>query len=238
MQETVFLTCLIVASLGFVIWYTRSSSLRLPVRYQIMYDSNPPYVHRIFRRRLLAMIIYFLVPWIVFLRCGYSLSDVLSGLDISFRWNNDITLYTLIGVVVAFILGYLNASKDSGLETYPEMRVRFWTPYIFFISTISWIGYIFTYELFYRGFLFHSFLFFFNDNLAIAIAGTTALYALTHYWKLNRITTFSFVWSTLACYMVYRLHSMWPVILIHTSLSLFFEWWGIKKHSEMHARRV
>jgi|GEM_PF-1441031 len=238
MQEIVFLTCLIVGSLGFVIWYTRSSSLRLPVRYQIMYDSNPPYVHRIFRRRLLAVILYFVVPWIVFSWCGYSLAEVCDGLGIIFSWNKDITLYTLIGIFVAFILGYLNAKKDAGLESYPEMRVRFWTPYIFFISTISWMGYIFAYELFYRGFLFHSFLYFFKDNVAIAIAGTTGMYALTHYWKLNRITTFSFIWSTVACYMVYRLHSMWPVIIIHLSLSLSFEWWAIRKHSEMHAQRT
>lgn len=238
MEETVFLTCLIVSSLGFVIWYTRSSSLRLPVRYQIMYDSNPPYVHRIFRRRLLAIIIYFLVPCIVFACCGYPFSEVCNGLGISFSWNKDVTLVTLIGVVAAFIFGYLNTKKDSNLEEYPEMRVRFWTPYILFISALSWIGYISAYELFYRGLLFHSFLFFFNDNLAISVAGTTALYALTHYWKLNRLTTFSFIWSIIACYIVYRLHSLWPVIIIHLANSLFFEWWAIIKHREMHAQRV
>jgi hypothetical protein len=238
MEETVFLTCLIVGSLGFVIWYTRSSSLRLPVRYQILYDSNPPYVHRIFRRRVLAVTIYFIIPWIVFSWCGYPLSEVMDGLGISFSWTKNVIWVSLIGIVTAFILGFLNARKDVGMEQYPEMRVRFWTPYILIISAISWAGYIFAYELFYRGFLFHSFLFFFKDNLAIAIAGTTAMYALTHYWKLNKLTVFSFVWSTISCWMVYRFQSMWPVIVIHLSLSLFFEWWAIKKHREMHAQRT
>ena len=238
MQETVLLTCLIVSSLGFVIWFTRSSSLRLPVRYQIMYDSNPPYVHRIFRRRLLSVILYFVIPWIVFCICGYRLHDVLNTLGIAFEWNKDIALYSLIGVATAFILGYLNAKKDAGLETYPEMRVRFWTPYIFIISSLSWAGYIFTYELFYRGLLFFSFLYFFNDDLVLAITATQSLYVLTHYWKLNRITTSSFVWGTLACYMAYRLHSLWPAIIIHLAVCLSFEWWGIIKHREMHAQRV
>jgi len=238
MQETILLTCLIVSSLGFVIWYSRSSSLRLPVRYQIMYDSNPPYIHRIFRRRLLAVIIYFVIPWIVFACCGYSLGEVINGMGISFAWQSDMAKYSLIGVIVAFILGYLNSKKDSGLETYPEMRVRFWTPYIFFISAISWVGYIFTYELFYRGLLFMSFLYFFNDNLVLSIAATTSLYVLTHYWKLNRITTFSFIWGIFACYMVYRLHSLWPAIIIHVAVCLSFEWWGVVKHREMHAQRV
>lgn len=238
MQEIVLLTCLVVSSVGFVIWYTQSSSLRLPVRYQIMYDSNPPYVHRIFRRRLLAMIIYFLVPWIVFKCYGYSFRDVMDNLGIQFSWSKEVTRWVLIGIVVTFILGYLNAKKDAGLESYPEMRVRFWTRYIFILSTTSWMGYIFTYELFYRGLLFYSFLYFFQNNLTLAIAATTALYTLTHYWKLNRITTSSFVWGVLSCYMVYRLQSLWPAIIIHLANCLSIEWWGIIKHEEMHARRV
>ena len=238
MQEIVLLTCLVVSSVVFVIWYTRSSSLRLPVRYQIMYDSNPPYIHRIFRRRLLSMIIYFLVPWIVFACYGYSLKDVMNTLGISFSWSGEILKYVIIGILVTCILGYLNAKKDAGLESYPEMRVRFWTRYIFILSITSWIGYIITYELFYRGFLFHSFLHFFNNNLTLSIAATTALYTLTHYWKLNRITFFSLIWGILSCYMVYRLQSMWPAIIIHLFNCLFFEWWGIIKHEEMHARRV
>jgi len=238
MVETVLLTCLIVASLGFVIWYSQSSSLRLPVRYQIMYDSNPPYIHRIFRRRLLAMIIYFFIPWIVFHYCGYSLHEVLDGLGISFSWNGKVTQWVLIGIVVTFILGWMNAKKDAGLESYPEMRVRFWTRYIFTLSTLSWIGYIFAYELLYRGLLFHSFLQVFPNNLPLAITATTSLYVLTHYWKLNRVTTSSFVWGVLACWMVYKLESMWPVIIIHLFNCLWIEWWGIIKHAEMHARRV
>jgi hypothetical protein len=238
MQETVLLTCLIVGSLGFVLWYSRSSSLRLPVRFQIMYDSNPPYIHRIFRRRLLAVILYFLIPWLVFAKCGYPLHSVMYQLDIGFDWSRSIAICTSIGILIAFILAYINTKQDAGLEAYPEMRIRFWTPYIFFVSISSWIGYIFAYELFYRGFLFHVLLYFFPDSLAIPIVGTTALYTLTHYWKLNRISTFSFIWSPLACYMVYWLHSMWPAILIHLSLSLFFEWWAIKKHPEMHAQRT
>jgi hypothetical protein len=238
MQELVLLTCLIISSAGFVIWYTRSSSLRLPVRYQIMYDSNPPYVHRIFRRRLLAMILYFFIPWIVFSIGGYSLSHVMNGLGIQFAWSPEVLKYSLIGVGVTILLGYLNAKKDAGLESYPEIRVRFWTRYIFIISITSWAGYIFCYEIFYRGFLFHAFLYFFNQNLTLSIAATTALYTLTHYWKMNRITFFSFIWSVLSCYMVYRLQSLWPAIIIHLSLSLFFEWFGIIQHDEMHARRV
>ena len=181
---------------------------------------------------------YFLLPWYIFTRNDYSLSETINLLGFDFSWNVPVLSLTGLGVLAALILGYINSRQESALEIYPEIRVRFWTPWVIGISIVSWILYIGAIEIFYRGFLFHSLLCFFPDDPAIAIAGCTAMYGLTHYFKLSRVSLFSFFWSALACFMVYKLNSLWPVIMIHLSMTLFAEWFAIDAHREMYAKRT
>ena len=238
MPETILLTCLIIGSFGFFVWYSVSASLRIPMRYQIMFDSNDSYVVRVLWRRVMGFLMYFIIPWIVFANRGYSLPETMNLLGFDFEWNVPVLSLTGLGILAALILGYINSRQDAALEIYPEIRVRFWTPWVIGISIVSWILYIGAIEIFYRGFLFHSLLLAFPGNPALAIVGTTAMYGLTHYFKLSRVSFLSFCWSALACFMVYKLNSLWPVIIIHLAMTLFAEWFAIGAHREMFARRT
>ncbi|HJW30703.1 MAG TPA: CPBP family intramembrane glutamic endopeptidase [Saprospiraceae bacterium] len=236
METDVLRLSLVVASIGFILWYVLSSSLRLPVRYQIFYDANPPYVNRILRRRTLAVFIYALIPLFILRFTDWVGRPSLEDLNIRFIWNKEVMLYSIAGVLITVILSWLTSSKDSNLEIYPELRIRFWRPRIIILSALTWVIYILAYEFFYRGMLLQSLRFHLND--VTSIAACTALYSLTHYWKLNRVTTSSIVYSVLACWVVIRTDSLIAPILAHLSLALSTEWFSIKYHREMYARRT
>lgn len=236
MENAFLILCLATASVGFILWYVLSSSLRLPVRYQIMYDANPPYVSRILRRRTLATIIYAVIPLVIIRYTDWIGRPSLSDLNISFAWNSDVSKYSAIGVLVVIVMSLITTKRESNLEIYPELRVRFWRPNILIWSALSWVMYILAYEFFYRGLLLQALLFHLDE--IPAIAACTALYGLTHYFKLNRMTPLSIIWSVISCYMVLRVGSLWPAIIIHLSLCLVIEWLSIKYHREMYVRRT
>ena len=237
MENALLILTLSTASVGFIVWYYLSSSLRLPVRYQIMYDANPPYVNRIFRRRVLGMFIYALIPLFIIRYTNWIGKPTLADLNISFHLDNKVALYTLIGVVGVLIISFFTTKQHSSLEQYPEVRVRFWRPNILFFSALWWVLYIAAFEFFYRGLLFQS-LRFVLENDVLAIVACTALYGLSHYFKLNRVTIASFLYGALACYVVLETGSLLPVMITHIALTLFVEWFSIRYHFEMYARRT
>jgi membrane protease YdiL (CAAX protease family) len=201
-----------------------------------MYDANPPYVNRVLRRRTLAAIIYAVIPLVIIWWTDWIGRPTLQELNISFQWNPEVTKYTAIGVGIVIVLSLISSRTHSSLELYPEVRVRFWRPHILIKSALSWVIYIFAYEFFYRGLLLQAFLFHLEE--ALAIAACTALYGLTHYHRLDRMSTLSIVWSVVSCVLVLRTGSLWPAIIIHLSLCLFVEWLSIRHHREMYVRRT
>ncbi|HZV70759.1 MAG TPA: CPBP family intramembrane glutamic endopeptidase [Saprospiraceae bacterium] len=232
MKDEFLILTLLTASLGFIIWYMLSTSYLLPVRFQVLYDANPPYVSRIFRRRFLGGLIYGIIPLFVIWYTGLLGRPSLSDLNISFHWNHRVSLWLLILIPVVLIANFIMTKKTSSLEQFPEVRVRFWRPGIYIWSAIWWIFYLAAYEFFYRGLLLQSLLFYLSDELAILAA--TAIYALTHYFKRNRVSFFSIFYGALACYMVLDTGSILPVIILHIVSTLSLEWSSVRHHPEMY----
>lgn len=237
MINALLILTLSTASIGFIIWYFLSSSLRLPVRYQIMYDANPPYVNRIFRRRIAGLFIYGLIPLYIIRCTEWIHCPTLDHLNIHFTWNEEVALWTVCGAFIVLIVTLMTTPKHESLEQYPEVRVRFWRPNILILSAVYWILYITAYEFFYRGLLFQSLRLSFGNDL-VAVVGTTAIYSLSHYFKLNRITIASIIYGAISCYIVIVTESLIAPIVIHLSSCLFTEWLSIKHHREMYVRRT
>ncbi|MDQ3018009.1 MAG: CPBP family intramembrane metalloprotease [Bacteroidota bacterium] len=236
-RNAILILVLTTASLGFIIWYYLASSLRLPVRYQIMYDANPPYVNRIFRRRVTGFLIYGAIPLFLLMCTKMFGKPSLVDLNISFQWNQEVMWYTLGGVLFVLLFSWRTTKQRSSLEQFPEVRIRFWRPSIFILSSLYWILYITAYEFFYRGLLFQSLLTAFNSE-AVAVVGCTALYCLSHYFKLNRISIASIFYGAIACIVVLKTGSLIPTIVAHTASSLFVEWFSIRHHREMFILRT
>lgn len=235
-ETKILILSLAIASVGFIIWYSISSSLRLPVRYQVMYDVNPVYVNRILRRRIYAVIVYSILPILLISYCGWFGHKTLSEMNIHLGLNALAIKVMILGSMVVMIMSWFSTKRDSNLEIYPEVRVRFWEMDVLIKSAISWVFYIASYEFFYRGLLLQSLLNHLPEILAIAICA--ALYCLTHYFKMNRLTFMSIVWGVLAPVIVLQTGSLWPVIIIHLVLCLSTEWFSILNHREMYIRRT
>lgn len=237
MENALLILTLTTASIGFILWFYISSSLRLPIRYQIMYDANPPYVYRILRRRILGVFIYAIIPLFIIFCTRWIQHPTLSDLNISFHWDQKVALYTFGGIAFVLIVSLLSTRRQSSLEQFPEVRVRFWRPNILVMSALSWIVYLAAYEFFYRGLLFQS-LRFVLENDVVAIIACTALYSLSHYFKLNRITITSIFYGAVSCWVVLETGSLIPTIVSHIALSLFVEWLSIRHHREMFVYRT
>jgi len=236
MVNALLLLTLATATIGFIIWYSVSSSLRLPARYQVPYDANPPYVNRVLRRRALAAILFAGIPLFIIFCTGWIDHPTWNELNISFQWNHKVLLYSGIGVGVAILVSLFSTRTTSSLEVFPEIRVRFWRPGIIIWSALSWALYVFAIEFFYRGLLLQSLLFMVDIVPAMAICA--GLYSLTHYFRRNRMTFAGIIWGVLSCHIVLITGSILPVIIIHLVFCLFVEWFSLKNHMEMYVRKT
>jgi membrane protease YdiL (CAAX protease family) len=232
MEDKFLILTLVIASLGFILWFTFSSSLLLPVRFQVLYDANPPYVNRIFRRRVVGALIYGVIPLFI-IKCTKLLDRPLLGdLGISFQWNHKVGMWLLFLIPLVILTSLLTTNKTSNLEQFPEVRVRFWRPQIFIWSTIWWILYLTAYEFFYRGLLFQSLRFQSSDE--VAVVACTAIYSLAHYFKRNRVSFFAILYGALSCYMVIDTGSILPGLILHIVNALSVEYLSLKHHPEMY----
>ncbi len=232
MEDKFLILTLVIASLGFIIWFTLSTSLLLPVRFQVLYDANPPYVNRIFRRRIIGALIYGVIPLFVIKCTGLLNRPLLADLGISFQWNHRVSMWLLFLVPLLLIVSWITTKRTSNLEQFPEVRVRFWRPRIFVWSAIWWILYLTAYEFFYRGLLFESLRFQLPEY--VALIACTAIYSLAHYFKRNRVTFFSIFYGALSCYMVIDTGSILPGLVLHIVNALSVEWLSLRHHPEMY----
>lgn len=235
MKDALLFLTLATGSIGFILWYTIASSLRLPVRYQIMYDANPPYVNRVIRRRILTGLIFAGIPLFLIFFTHLIERPSWHDLNISFAWNK-IAWYAVMAVAIAVPILYMTTKTHANLEQYPEIRVRFWRPGLLFWSALTWIVHVLATELFYRGLLFQSLLF--KLELWHAIAVCAAFYSLTHYFRRNRMTMAGILWGVFSCWLTDHAGSLMPSIIIHLGFCLFVEWFSIKHHMEMYVRRT
>jgi len=236
MEDALLLLTLATASICFIIWYSVSSSLRLPVRYQIPYDANPPYVNRVLRRRALTAVLFAGIPLFFIFCTGLIERPSWHELNISFQWNNDVAICSVVGIVAAIIISYFSTKSEANLEVFPEIRVRFWRPGIIIWSALSWVLYVFAIEFFYRGLLLQSLLF--KVDVVPAMAICAALYSLTHYFRRNRMTFAGIIWGILSSHIVLYTESLLAVIIIHLAFCLSVEWFSLKNHVEMYVRKT
>ena len=135
---------------------------------------------------------------------------------------------TLVAAVIIIPMNYFNAKQPLNLDTYPQIRVREWTFSLVVLSSLSWIVYLFAYELLFRGVLFFSSL----DIMgfwpsAILNAG---IYSLVHIPKGAKESLGAIPMGIFLCYLVYATGSFWVAFFIHILLALTNEWFSLYHH--------
>lgn len=235
MESTYVFLSILLATLGFLLWYAISSSLRLPKSFQIHYDVNRSYFNRILRRRLAGFLIFGLLP-VLLIFYWKVLGDVsLQDLNISFAWKEGVSFWVLILVPLSMLFGLISAGRGNNLVEYPEIRVTIWTPYLVFLSALYWILYLVALEFLFRGLLLQSVLLE-TRSTWMAILISTGLYAMIHYFKDNRISILSIPYGLIAAYVTLDTGSLLPTIFMHAIGGLVTEWLAIYKHPELQFR--
>ena len=133
-------------------------------------------------------------------------------------FNNAISMILLVMVVV--ISGYL--SKRSAKKYFLDLDTSSFikpTDQLLYFSIR--IPFLFFYELFFRGVLFHSSLVFFNLLGAILI--NLLIYILIHSFNSKKEIIWCIPFGTLLCLFTYYTDSIWTAFLIHTTLSFMYE---------------
>jgi len=233
METNYLLLSASIATFGFLMWYALSASLRLPKTFQIQFDINTPFVNRFLRRRILMFILYAVIPFLLIFKWHVLGHVTLKDLGIFFSWNDQAMYWTLAMVPVVLVYNLMSGGKDFNLTEFPEIRVTRWSNKLLIFSAVTWVLQIFALELLYRGFLLQSMISYGLSEFS-AILISTGVYALTYYFRLNRISLFSIPYGLLACYIVIQTSSLLPVMIIHLSNALFNEWISIRKHPEIN----
>lgn len=164
---------------------------------------------------------------IILLLPGRSLFDY----GISFRFRSAPPWWSLMLIPLIPILGYASALTPANLKHYPQIRARQWTHSMMALSSGSWIVFLVSYELFFRGFLLHAFLQQMDPGPAIAL--NTAMYAFAHFYK-GRAEIFGAIpVGIIFCYATLATGNFWTAAILHILMALSNEWFSIRANPEM-----
>ncbi len=183
-------------------------------------------------QRLFGAFIFGVLPSVLFL-------------TISARPMNEIGLtnyippHTFILTVIAFAailpVNYLNARHPSNLAMYPQIRVKKWPVSLLILSGLSWIVYLFAYELLFRGILFFSSM----DLLGFwpSVILNAGIYSLVHIPKGAKEALAAIPMGILLCWLVFITGSFWVAFFVHILLALTNEWFSLYHHPTISLKK-
>ncbi|MBC6996786.1 CPBP family intramembrane metalloprotease [Neolewinella lacunae] len=227
---------LLTGTLGFILWYALSPSLRLPKSFQIQYDVNSSYFSRILRRRLLGAFLFGGVPLLMVFWFKW-LGDIsLVDLGISFAWSPAVG-YWLLGLLpVTLLFNFLSTRGRAHLLEYPEIRLTCWTPLMCICSAFFWLLYLVGMEFLFRGMVLQS-VFMNTGSTWLALLVSTGMYGMIHYFKNNRISVGSIPYGLIMAYATLESGSLLPTIIVHVVGAWTTEWTALYLHPEVRVQR-
>ena len=219
---------LLVVLISFSLYYSmiRRSDIR---NYIIkILGNNKGQQYQVHFQRLLGILLFGAMPiLIVIFLFKKQLSDYGLSLPVTAT-----TLYLSSGLGALIVLvNAFAAKKANNLKEYPQIRAKIWTGKLLFLSGIGWTGYIFSYELLFRGILLTESIAAFGIVTAVAI--NIALYALVHIPKGLNETIGSIPFGLILCAATIYTGNIWTAFFLHTILALSNEWFSIYYHDEM-----
>jgi membrane protease YdiL (CAAX protease family) len=130
----------------------------------------------------------------------------------------------LLLCVLAFELSRRNSRKVVS-TVYPEAQFKSWSAQRLVLNDLSWIFYLFGYEVFFRGFILQNSLASLTPVAAILV--NISLYAGSHFPKGRKEVLLSIPFGILLCLITLKSGSIWCAFFIHTALALSNEWFSI-----------
>jgi membrane protease YdiL (CAAX protease family) len=139
--------------------------------------------------------------------------------------------YHLTGLFTITILSAFFSSKSIKVQrSSPELRIKVWHPRHIILSSLSWLIYLFGYELFFRGilwfFCFRAFGFWWSVLINVS------LYSLVHVPKGRLVTYGAVPLGVLFCTLSYYTGSFLPAFMIHSAMAISTELFSVYHNPE------
>ena len=182
-------------------------------------------------QRILGFLTFGLLPSFIFIVYkDQSLTNFgfnLQHLALSLLWT--IGLGTLVGVANYFLAG-----KKENLRTYPQIRLKIWTPDKLLLNAITWAIYLLGYEFMFRGLLLFSFYEAYGATIAITV--NCIAYALVHIPKGKKETFGSIPLGILLSIITLQTGSIFVAFWFHVIMALTNDYFAIKAHPSMDVK--
>ena len=150
-----------------------------------------------------------------------------SYLSFSFPEENYSWLLTALLSAAANRLACKAAAKKSVQKNYPQLRMGVWSNSLMAINLLTWLIYLFGYELFFRGYLLHTAAGFMSIPMAVGL--NLFFYAIAHSLKGWKEIAGSIPFGLLVCVLSIATGNIWSAFIIHASMALSVEWFTAKR---------
>ena len=219
---------LLLIIMGFTVYYLAIKSIRIGNFFLRRWGVDQGQIYLIHFQRLLGIILFGIIPVFLYI---YLFDRQLENIGLSGFIDITTMYYTVsIGAILILANAYVT-KKDDCLKNYPQIRTKRWTIGLIVMSALGWTGYIFSYELLFRGILL-------SESIAavgipFAIVINILLYALVHIPKGRNETVGSVFFGIVLCLITIHTGAVWAAFLTHAILALSNEWFAIHHNKEI-----
>ncbi|MFP4042069.1 MAG: CPBP family intramembrane glutamic endopeptidase [Bacteroidales bacterium] len=182
-------------------------------------------------QRILGFLFLGIFPAIVFY---YTQDESLSAYGININQLPISLLWILILGSTVLILNFFFAGSKRNLQQYPQIQIKNWTFSLFSLNAITWILYLFSYELLFRGILLFSLYDAYGTGAAVIL--NTILYSLVHIPKGQRETLGAIPLGIILCLITIQTSSFFVAFAFHAIMAVSNDYFAIKYNPDMRIK--
>jgi|WetSurMetagenome_2_1015567.scaffolds.fasta_scaffold277727_2 uncharacterized protein len=179
-------------------------------------------------QRILGTFFFGFIPFMSILVTGNKLTDY--GLN---TMNPVFSIFSGLSIgAILILINFLNRRDVLNLSMYPVIRKKEWTLSLVYLSALSWLIYLFSYEFLFRGYLLFSMVQEFGIWNGVAV--NVVLYSLVHVPKGWKEAAGALPLGFVLCIVCLHAGNIWPAFIAHTCLALSNEWFALAIHPTLY----
>lgn len=224
---------IIIATVGFTIYWFISVSPKIKSRFYTKYDADTASEKHILFTKYSGLIWMGIIPLIISLLVlpNYTLADY--GLTII----TETTLTSLawiLGLCVLIVpIASISARNPKNFANYPQIRAKEWNTALKIKNALGWAAYLFGYEILFRGILLFPLVAEFGVWPAIAV--NVALYSSTHIPKGLDETIGAIPLGIVLCLLTLLTGTIWIAFFVHVAMAWTNSFTALKHNPEMRS---
>lgn len=217
-----------LATIGFITYWFIAQSESIKNQFLKKYGEDLNKIYFILFQKYTGFVFLGLLPTIIALIfLQFNLTDFglnANNLLTTFYWTSG------LGLLLVFI-NFMAARKPDNYKIYPQIRINNWTSKLIIMNSISWICYLFAYELLFRGILLTACI----PAMGIwpAIAVNITIYSCTHIPKGINEALATIPFGIVLCVLTILTGNLWTAIFTHVILALSNDYFAVYYNPEM-----